>query len=60
MIKNRKEAGKLLATKLEDETNCVVLAIPRGGVIVGNEIAKKLGCTLDVAISKKITSIFQQ
>lgn len=55
MIKNRKEAGKLLAAKLEDESNFVVLAIPRGGVIVGNEIAKKLSCPLDVAISKKIT-----
>src|SRR3989304_5860021 len=32
-----------------------VLAIPRGGVVVGEEIAKKLGCSLDVIISKKIT-----
>lgn len=55
MIKNRKEAGKLLAVKLKDVTNPVVLAIPRGGVIVGNEIAEKLDCPLDVAISKKIT-----
>ena len=33
----------------------VVLAVPRGGIIVGDEIAKGLGCDLDVVISKKIT-----
>jgi predicted phosphoribosyltransferase len=33
----------------------VVLAIPRGGVIVGDEIARALGLQLDVVISKKIT-----
>ena len=58
MIKNRIEAGKQLAEKLfkllQDE-ECIVLAIPRGGVVVGNEIAKKLGYNLDVVVSKKIT-----
>lgn len=58
MIKNRIEAGKQLAEKLfkllQDEKS-IVLAIPRGGVVVGNEIAKKLGSNLDVVISKKIT-----
>ncbi|KAG2477742.1 MAG: Phosphoribosyltransferase [Nitrosopumilales archaeon] len=57
MIKDRVEAGQLLGDKLikcnlESPT---VLAIPRGGIIVGHEIAKKLGCKLDVVISKKIT-----
>ena len=55
MIKNRTEAGKLLAEKIGNEENPIVLAIPRGGVIVGEQIAKKLQCTLDVIISKKIT-----
>lgn len=56
MIADRIEAGKLLAEKIgSDKSNVVVLAIPRGGVIVGHEIAKKLGCKLDIAISKKIT-----
>ncbi|MGQ0637874.1 MAG: phosphoribosyltransferase [Nitrososphaerota archaeon] len=57
MFTNRKEAGKLLAEKLSHikGDKIVVLAIPRGGVIVGDEIAKKLGCTLDVVVSKKIT-----
>ena len=57
MIKDRVEAGQLLAEEISSVTNSnfLVLAIPRGGVIVGHEIAKKLGCKLDIAISKKIT-----
>ena len=56
MIKDRTEAGKLLAKRLDKyKENVVVLAIPRGGVVVGNEIAKELGCKLDVVISKKVT-----
>ena len=56
MIENRTVAGKMLAEKLKETvTNPIVLAVPRGGVIVGYEIAKKLGCSLDVVISKKIT-----
>jgi predicted phosphoribosyltransferase len=58
ILKNRSEAGKKLAEKIMDvvnEKNVIILAIPRGGVIIGKEIAKKLRCSLDVIISKKIT-----
>ncbi len=57
MIYNRIEAGQLLAEKLLalDIKEPLVLAIPRGGVIVGHEIANKLRCKLDIVISKKIT-----
>jgi putative phosphoribosyl transferase len=56
LIKNRIEAGKILAEHLSKlEGDMIVLAIPRGGVIVGNEIANKLKCPLDIVISKKIT-----
>jgi predicted phosphoribosyltransferase len=58
LLKNRNEAGKKLAQKILDVVNgndVIVLAIPRGGVIIGKEIAKKLSCPLDVIISKKIT-----
>ena len=60
MIKNRTEAGKILAGKIlagkiQTEENLIVLAIPRGGVVVGHEIAKKLDCDMDIAVSKKIT-----
>ncbi|MFQ5572975.1 MAG: phosphoribosyltransferase [Nitrosopumilaceae archaeon] len=57
MIKDRVEAGKLLAEEINSVKNndFLVLAIPRGGVIVGHEIAQAIGCKLDIAISKKIT-----
>ncbi len=58
ILKNRSDAGNKLAEKILDavnEKNVVVLAIPRGGVVIGDKIAKKLGCSLDVIISKKIT-----
>jgi predicted phosphoribosyltransferase len=58
MMHDRLHAGRLLAEKLLPiikGKNCLVLAIPRGGVIVGDEIARKLGFSLDVIISKKIT-----
>jgi putative phosphoribosyl transferase len=58
IFKNRSEAGKKLAKKITEvvnEKDVIVLAVPRGGVIIGEEIAKKLNCSLDVIISKKIT-----
>ncbi len=58
MIHDRLHAGRLLVEKLAPIINnksCIVLAIPRGGVIVGDEIARQLGFELDVVISKKIT-----
>jgi len=55
-LKNRTEAGQLLAKKLKKYKNSdsVVLAIPRGGVAVGYEIAKELHLPLDIVLSKKI------
>ena len=58
MIKDRTQAGKLLAEKLVEVLQGrkpTLLGIPRGGVVVGNEIAKRLDCVLDIAIAKKIT-----
>ncbi len=53
---NRVNAGKRLASALKDfaPKNGIVLAIPRGGVIVGYEIAKALNLPLDVIIPHKI------
>ena len=58
MFEDRIHAGKLLAEKLVDVVNgknSIVLAIPRGGVITGNEVSKKLNAELDIIVSKKIT-----
>jgi len=58
MFTDRTQAGKLLGEKLAvilKEKNSIILSIPRGGVIIGNEIAKIIDAKLDVIISKKIT-----
>ena len=56
LLKDREEAGILLTEKLKkyQNSNTVVLAIPRGGVPIGYEIAKKLHLPLDIVLSKKI------
>jgi putative phosphoribosyl transferase len=54
-FKNRTEAGKLLADALKDAGgDVVVLAVPRGGVVVGCQVARALGAPLDVVITRKI------
>lgn len=56
ILKDRIEAGLLLSDKLKkyQNTNTIVLAIPRGGVPVGSVIAKRLNLPLDIVLSKKI------
>jgi putative phosphoribosyl transferase len=54
---NRKQAGELLAKELKDykdRDDVIVLALPRGGVPVGFEIAKALHVPLDVFIVRKL------
>lgn len=53
---DRHEAGERLAKALVEHagTDCVVLAIPRGGVIVGEIVARALGAPLDVVVPRKI------
>jgi len=53
---SRVEAGKLLADKIKNivSAKSIVLGIPRGGIIVANEIAKKLKLQLDIVLSRKI------
>lgn len=53
---DRHEAGDHLAKALVDHagTDCVVLAIPRGGVIVAEVVAEALGAPLDVVVPRKI------
>lgn len=56
MFENRQEAARLLAAKLikYKDTEAVVLAVPRGGVTIGYEIARELGLPLDIILTKKI------
>lgn len=56
LFKNRAEAGQKLAHALEQymDQSPVVLALPRGGVPVGYEIARHLKAPLDVLLVRKI------
>ncbi|MFA4996153.1 MAG: phosphoribosyltransferase family protein [Patescibacteria group bacterium] len=56
IFQNRQEAGILLAEKLRkyQSTEAIVYALPRGGMVVGAEIAKLLTIPLDAAVVKKI------
>lgn len=56
LFRNREEAGRLLAQALMRfaGTPLVVYALPRGGVVLGAEIAQALRGPLDLLIPRKI------
>jgi predicted phosphoribosyltransferase len=56
-FRDRHEAGRLLATALSAHSgraDLLVLALPRGGVPVGFEVARALGAPLDVMQVRKL------
>jgi len=55
-FRNRDDAGLQLAQKLAwlKDKDAVVLAIPRGGVVIGDVIAKSLNIKLDVIVPRKV------
>ena len=56
-FRDRAEAGRALARALSHyagRDDVVVLALPRGGVPVGHEVAKQLGAPLDVFLVRKL------
>ena len=64
IFQNRIDAGEKLAERLlwlkqsqlkeRDPQNIVIVGIPRGGVIIADIIASKLGAKLDIVVSRKI------
>lgn len=56
ILRDRREAGERLADRLEHyrDERPLVLALPRGGVVVGYEIARRLGAPLEVLIVRKV------
>ena len=57
LFRDRREAGRLLAAKLTAYANrpdVIVLALPRGGVPVADEVARALGAPLDVFVVRKL------
>lgn len=56
-FESRTKAGEILAGALADEyryENCTVVALSEGSVLVGEEIAKALHCTLNLLIIEDI------
>lgn len=60
LYKDRSDAGLQLAEKLRKYTDekPIILALPRGGVILGYEVAKALKAPLDVVVPRKIGAPF--
>src|SRR6266478_5463844 len=57
MFRDRREAGRVLAKRLAPLVpNCdvIVLALPRGGVPVGFEVAQALRADLDIFLVRKL------
>jgi putative phosphoribosyl transferase len=56
-FQDRREAGRVLAQKLDHyrgRNDLLVLALPRGGVAVGFEVARALQAPLDVFVVRKL------
>jgi len=61
MFKDRIDAGWQLANKIKEKypvshaiKNGIILALPRGGVVVGAEVAKVLNMPFDIIVTRKI------
>jgi predicted phosphoribosyltransferase len=64
MFVNRREAGVQLAQMVDQyltdylglavKSNVMVVGLPRGGVPVALEVARRLGCSLEVVVAKKL------
>jgi len=65
-FQNRTDAGEKLAERLlllkqtqlreRDSQKIIIVGIPRGGVIIADIIASKLGAKLDIVVSRKISA----
>ncbi len=57
LFKDRTDAGRILAGELSDfmrKEDVLILALPRGGVPVGFEVARALGVPLDIFMVRKL------
>lgn len=62
LFRDRRDAGKQLAQKFEGRSysEAIVLALPRGGVPVAEELARDLNAELDVFLVRKLGTPFQE
>jgi putative phosphoribosyl transferase len=56
MFEDRRDAGRRLARKLASYggSDCIVIGLPRGGVVVAEQVAAALGAPLDVVVVRKL------
>lgn len=56
IFKDRQDAGKQLAETLKKyvNENPIIIALPRGGVVLGYEVANILNAPLDIIVPRKI------
>lgn len=62
IFKDRQEAGKQLVPILKhyhNDSNAIVIGLPRGGVVLAAEVAKGLKLTLDIVFPRKIGAPMQ-
>ncbi len=63
IYKDRRDAGQKLVPLLEKFKNnkdTIVIALPRGGVIIADEIASNLNLSLDIVVPRKVGSPFSE
>lgn len=61
VFKDRKEAGQKLAAALagfKGSEDVLLFALPRGGAVLGAEVAKALGVPFDVLVTRKLGAPF--
>ena len=57
VFKDRHDAGRAVAKRLQayaHRPNTIVLALPRGGVRIGYEVARSLGCSLELFLVQRL------
>ncbi len=63
LFEDRREAGQRLAAALDAYRgvggDAIVVGLPRGGVVVADQVARALGASLDVCVVKKIGAPLQ-
>jgi len=62
-FENRLDAGRQLAAALKEYKNqkdTYLMALPRGGVVIGHEVAKKLNLPLDIVVPRKIGAPYNE
>jgi putative phosphoribosyl transferase len=63
IFKDRQEAGRKLSEQLSEyagRDDVLLFALPRGGVVTGAEIAKALGLSLGVIVTRKIGAPYDE